>query len=885
MKEWGVDDVMVVELSFMFIIILGRWLLPKGNISHSALSQLLLVYLSLASDILDLLTLFSEKEIYLSSPMVHIVLVIFSLCMFQFALNLTATRGRSFHAEFDEAEYEIRQLPPPIPIHQKVLNKLMPSTTPSSSTARPLTTTSANQTPRIKPRAASFSIMNPSVTIFENPIHNENLEMQEILKPTFPEVNLLSTIPRPIMQNRLSIGSLNSLHSSLWHTSRSKQMSRKSIAESVKVFVKKRSAKFLRSEIWSILVTLSLQDGPFFAVRLVAIFVYRVRSFLTYFFTFKNFLILLFQTYRITSICLERDQEEEEFEEKMDTIRRMSLAASQLGVSVNRNFYLRMKNQLTLLWRCIFGPKLYQTYPAIPPTPMRNDQQPAHIYEKNTAESLSDTVFFALKLSFGILKVTWPICLIYFYRKGFLTYDNGIVTLRLAGCVAIVSAYFMLLRGVGRYVNPSYKLFIDEFYRVKTNTSKDARQHLLAKFDFSLSHWQPDYVIDTSAVRKIPMISITKDELLNRTEPTLLERIFHYPTLFLGYICVNVFGRRLMFPGSLQLLRQMMERPLLDGRTNLIVQHRAKRYVIRTADGNNIDTIFVDRRQSNQTNNGRTLVVTCEGNAGFYEMGCMGTPIDRGYSVLGWNRPGFGESSGYPGALSEINSIDAVMRYAIEELHFLVDDIVIFAWSIGGYSACWTAVSYQDIRGLVLDAVFDDVLPLAQRQMPAFASKFVEKTIRYYLDLNNVQLLKLFNGPFYLIRRTQDEIISLVPGRVETNRGNELLFNVLHYRYPHIYNDDQTLTLLRRYVCANQVQRIALYDQYCSNETDLQALTREYRMEHPKAAYPCKFGETFSLIERQRFAVYLIDQYLVNFDSQHCTPLPQTFFRIPDRCV
>jgi hypothetical protein len=141
------------------------------------------------------------------------------------------------------------------------------------------------------------------------------------------------------------------------------------------------------------------------------------------------------------------------------------------------------------------------------------------------------------------------------------------------------------------------------------------------------------------------MISTTQDDLINRTEPTLFERLFHYPSLFLGYICVNVFGRRLMFPGSLQLLRQMMERPLLDGRTNLIVQHRAKRYLIHTADGNNIDTIFVDRRQSNTTRNGQTLVITCEGNAGFYETGCMLTPIEAGYSVLGWNRPGFGESS------------------------------------------------------------------------------------------------------------------------------------------------------------------------------------------------------------------------------------------------
>lgn len=182
------------------------------------------------------------------------------------------------------------------------------------------------------------------------------------------------------------------------------------------------------------------------------------------------------------------------------------------------------------------------------------------------------------------------------------------------------------------------------------------------------------------------------------------------------------------------------------------------------------------------------------------------------------------------------------MRYAIEELNFLVDDIVIFAWSIGGYSACWTAVNYQDIRGLILDAVFDDVLPLAQRQMPAATAKFVEKTIRYYLDLNNVQLMKLYNGPFYLIRRTQDEIISLVPGRIETNRGNELLFAILRHRYPFIYNDDQTLTLLRRYICSNNIQKISLFEQYCSNHRELEQKAREFRTENLVASYPSNFG-------------------------------------------
>lgn len=43
--------------------------------------------------------------------------------------------------------------------------------------------------------------------------------------------------------------------------------------------------------------------------------------------------------------------------------------------------------------------------------------------------------------------------------------------------------------------------------------------------------------------------------------------------------------------------------------------------------------------------NGKTLVVCCEGNAGFYELGIMTVPLDAGYSVLGWNHPGFGGST------------------------------------------------------------------------------------------------------------------------------------------------------------------------------------------------------------------------------------------------
>jgi hypothetical protein len=177
---------MMVELSFMFIIILGRWILPKGNISHNALSQLLLVYLSLASDILDLLTLFNEKEIYLSSIMVHIVLTVFSVCMLQFALNLTATRGRSFHVEFDDVDLDVdRPVVTPLPstskplsMHRRFLARLM-SNSFSSSTARPLT---GNEIIKASVRATSDTtspiIAQPPDTIFENLNTNDDYEMK-----------------------------------------------------------------------------------------------------------------------------------------------------------------------------------------------------------------------------------------------------------------------------------------------------------------------------------------------------------------------------------------------------------------------------------------------------------------------------------------------------------------------------------------------------------------------------------------------------------------------------------------------------------------------------------------------------------------------------------
>lgn len=55
---------------------------------------------------------------------------------------------------------------------------------------------------------------------------------------------------------------------------------------------------------------------------------------------------------------------------------------------------------------------------------------------------------------------------------------------------------------------------------------------------------------------------------------------------------------------------------------------------------------------------------------------------------------------GLPYPEQEKNAMDAVMQFAINELKFEPEDIIMFGWSIGGYTATWAAVNYP-VKALV----------------------------------------------------------------------------------------------------------------------------------------------------------------------------------------
>uniref|UniRef100_A0A3B4XD69 Transmembrane protein 26-like n=1 Tax=Seriola lalandi dorsalis TaxID=1841481 RepID=A0A3B4XD69_SERLL len=81
-----------LEQTMLIVLVLGRWLMPKGDMSRDQLSQLLMVYVGLGADILDIFDTFREPEVKTNRAVVIVGLALFSWALMQFPLVLTQTR-------------------------------------------------------------------------------------------------------------------------------------------------------------------------------------------------------------------------------------------------------------------------------------------------------------------------------------------------------------------------------------------------------------------------------------------------------------------------------------------------------------------------------------------------------------------------------------------------------------------------------------------------------------------------------------------------------------------------------------------------------------------------------------------------------------------------
>lgn len=85
----------ICELGLIIGIIIGRWLLPRGEITRDQLSALLLGYVGTAADILELFEVLEEEVVQKQEQVTLAVLGVYTWSLLQFCLVTTATTGKN----------------------------------------------------------------------------------------------------------------------------------------------------------------------------------------------------------------------------------------------------------------------------------------------------------------------------------------------------------------------------------------------------------------------------------------------------------------------------------------------------------------------------------------------------------------------------------------------------------------------------------------------------------------------------------------------------------------------------------------------------------------------------------------------------------------------
>ncbi|XP_028968304.1 protein ABHD16A [Galendromus occidentalis] len=519
--------------------------------------------------------------------------------------------------------------------------------------------------------------------------------------------------------------------------------------------------------------------------------------------------------------------------------------------------------------KCISGPRLYRVY--------KTDTFQGKIYEANCLEGYSDNIIrslgYALSFAWSLGALASPLIAYFLYRKGIVgSLDVVFYLSGLAKVVVIVWVGTLCLRGIGRCANTDYLKFLAALEKAQNDRAA------LKIYDGDFDAWPVDFTwSDVVSSKDKPRVT-TEPSASSARGQGLLDFVRDLPLRVVGFLCIHSFGRSMMYPGAVKLFQAAVGPMLLEGRAKLMEQHRATRYKLATRDGNFIDSVFVDRRNNNLPQ-GKTLVLCCEGNAGFYEVGIMATPVDAQYSVLGWNHPGFAGSTGVPFPAQEQNAVDVVMQFAIHKLKFKPEDIIVYSWSIGAYTASWCAMNYPDIKGLILDATFDDVVPLAASKMPTTIRGIVERTVADYFNLNNAEQANKYTGPILMYRRTNDEVISTdINNRLGSNRANDLLTKVLRHRFPKVICED-TAWVLREWLSGDRSHQKILYEEQHVDDAECERLLQKAVQDGD--TYPMQLGAGMPFDQRAQLLLYLAKRHMFDFNSTHCVPLPVAKFQEP----
>lgn len=484
------------------------------------------------------------------------------------------------------------------------------------------------------------------------------------------------------------------------------------------------------------------------------------------------------------------------------------------------------------------------------------------IYEPNLVESLTGSAVGWAEsiISTYLLFIPWYLAyqpLSYGFNKAVIERYISIGTshAKYGGFCVATWAICCTLRGLGRTQNKIYTQYLDALEKSSSFTKKQ-KYELKQKWDISFSHWLVDFEAKEN-----------KNIVVDLPSAGALAPI--------AGLIGHTFARWMIYPGATPLLNSLL-RPMVEQERKKLIESGAQRAKILSSTKQEIDTLFFDRRLS--TREGETLFITSEGNAGFMEIGSFATVSKSSFSVLGYNHPGFGGSTGTPYPENDAAAIAAVIDYAKHELGFTESQIVVYAWSIGGFDATVAGSAYRELKGLYLDATFDDVMPLADNVMPKALAPITVKTIRSIWNLNNSHYLSKFPGPVTILRRNNDEIMQKNPRIVEDNRANQLLLDFLDVRYPNLMTN-QSRTKLKEFLSIGRRDESISWMQSQVDISMARSIIESW--QHSKDASTTSLGDDMDDELRLTLLLYLVNKHFVTMDGPHGQPVPIQLLDIP----
>ncbi|KAL9954912.1 hypothetical protein ACROYT_G042498 [Oculina patagonica] len=260
------------KLGLILLIIVGRWLLPRGELTRDQLSSLLLVYVANAADIMELFEVFDqEPALWCTEGVALAVLATYTWSFLQFTLVFTATA---------ETVPDTKELPPTAPAPDE--NK---------------TKSSGGQTKL--PKYIKKLIKQKQKDELAK------IEKNTDLRAAVNQMKQLKAYKDRGRQARFSI------HDTALEVVQVQREVRRE-EQILENHIKQKQKLKLHGDLYSILTLMLMQDGPFLIVRLVLIIAYDVKAILHIFFTGKNAMALALLIYRLVILIMESIKEDED---------------------------------------------------------------------------------------------------------------------------------------------------------------------------------------------------------------------------------------------------------------------------------------------------------------------------------------------------------------------------------------------------------------------------------------------------------------------------------------------------------------------------------------------------------------------------------------------